>query len=152
MSARRWLGVGLVSVLVGGAGVGLWLALRETLPSGPVEVIWDREACAFCRMHVGQPAFAAQLQTTDGRVHNFDDVGCLFRFELERKPAVLAAYFHHHREKRWLKGPLVAFVPADPSPMGFNLGAVEPGTAASISHDEARRRSVADDAMKGGPR
>ena len=60
--------------------------------------------------------------------------------------------FHHHREKRWLKGPLVAFVPADPSPMGFNLGAVEPGTAASISHDEARRRSVADDAMKGGPR
>ena len=51
-----------------------------SLPTGPVDVVWDHEICAHCRMHVGDPAFAVQVQTVAGEVMNFDDVGCAFQW------------------------------------------------------------------------
>ncbi|NMO14834.1 hypothetical protein HPC49_00720 [Pyxidicoccus fallax] len=125
-SPWRWLVRG--AVVLGLASVlGLALAWTEGLPEGPVPVAWDREACAHCRMHVGEPAFAAQLQLADGRVLNFDDPGCLLRYEAEKRPAVHAAWFHHVREDRWIPGAQVAFVPVSPTPMGYGVGAVEAG-------------------------
>ena len=43
---------------------------QPTLPEGPVPVVWDGEVCGHCKMHVGDPRFAAQLQTTGG-----DEIG-----------------------------------------------------------------------------
>ncbi|MBZ4414999.1 hypothetical protein [Myxococcus sp. RHSTA-1-4] len=125
-SPWRWLARGAV-VLGAGGGLGLALAWTERLPEGPVPVAWDREACAHCRMHVGEPAFAAQLQLADGRVLNFDDPGCLLRYEAEARPAVHAAWFRHVREDRWIPGARVAFVQVSPTPMGYGVGAVEAG-------------------------
>ncbi|MCP3142062.1 hypothetical protein [Pyxidicoccus xibeiensis] len=124
---RKWLAP-LVGVLVMVGGLGAALAWTERLPDGPVEVLWDREACAHCRMHVGEPSFAAQLQLADGRVLHFDDPGCLLRYEAERPLDVHAAWFHHSREARWLPRERTGFVPASPTPMGYGLGAVEVGT------------------------
>jgi hypothetical protein len=132
----RWLARGLVALLAVG-GLGLALTWTERLPEGPVPVAWDREACAHCRMHVGEPAFAAQLQLEDGRVLNFDDPGCLLRYEAERRPRVHASWFHHLREDRWIPGTWVAFVAASPTPMGYGLGAVEAGVPGARSPAEA---------------
>lgn len=125
-SAWRWLARGGVVLALVGA-LALALSWTEGLPDGPVPVAWDREACAHCRMHVGEPAFAAQLQLTDGRVLHFDDPGCLLRYEAEVRPQVHAAWFHHVREDRWIPGARVAFVPVHPTPMGYGAGAVEVG-------------------------
>jgi hypothetical protein len=126
------------------AAVGVIVAVRYTqqLPEGPVAVAWDREACAHCHMHVGEPAFAAQLQTTSGEVLNFDDPGCLFKYLEERRPAVHAIYFHHLREDRWMSAEETAFVPVSQSPMGYDLGAVERGTPGSIPLSAAREQVV----------
>lgn len=122
----RWLPrVGVVLGVVG--GLALAVSWTERLPEGPAPVAWDREACAHCRMHVGEPAFAAQLQLQDGRVLHFDDPGCLLRYEAEEHPRVHAAWFHHVREDRWIPGGGVAFVPVGPTPMGYGVGAVEAG-------------------------
>lgn len=133
---RKWLAP-LVGVLVVVGGLGAALAWTERLPEGPVEVLWDREACAHCRMHVGEPSFAAQLQLKDGRVLHFDDPGCLLRYEADTRPDVHAAWFHHSREDRWLPRERTAFAPVSPTPMGYGLGAVEVGTPGAMSVAEA---------------
>jgi hypothetical protein len=129
-----WVAAGLLAVV----GLGFTVAWTERPPEGPVQVVWDRAACAHCRMHVGEPGFAAQLQTKDGRVLFFDDPGCLLRYEDEVHPEVHAVYFHHVSEDRWLPREGTAFVQADPTPMGYGLGAVETGTSGSISFEAAR--------------
>jgi hypothetical protein len=133
-----------VLAIVAVLGIAGWLvlgAVREAgrLPEGPVPVAFDRAACAHCRMLVGETSFAAQLQGQDGQIFDFDDPGCLLRFEAERRPAVHARWFHHLREERWLPGDAVAFVAVEPTPMGYGLGAVDAGTPGALSLDAARR-------------
>jgi hypothetical protein len=129
-----WGAAGLLVVV----GLGFAVAWTERPPEGPVEVAWDKEACAHCRMHVGEPGFAAQLQLKDGRVLFFDDPGCLLRYEAMARPEVHAVYFHHHSEERWLPRERTAFLRVDSTPMGFGLGAVEVGTPDSLSLEMAR--------------
>jgi hypothetical protein len=91
---------------------------------GPEIPAWDRDVCAHCAMLVGDPRFAAQIQTTDGRVHHFDDPGCLHAWRALHRPEERAAWFHHVAKDEWIPGDRVAFIPAPGSPMGHDLGAV----------------------------
>lgn len=119
-----------VAVLAAIGGV-IWFAVASThaLPDGPVQPVWDKTACEFCKMHVGEPAFAAQLQTRAGEVWFYDDPGCLFE-HLERDRAdVHAIWFHSMRQEGWIARDDVAFVPASPTPMGFGIGAVRADSA-----------------------
>lgn len=129
---------GLVAIAALGTFGGL-LYDAQKLPEGVQPVAWDKEACANCRMHVGERGFAAQLQLEDGRVFNFDDPGCLFHYreKLQGAPEH-AAYFHHLREERWLSQAEVGFVPVSPTPMGYGLGAVDKGEPGAISVEAAR--------------
>lgn len=125
------------------AGVGAVVWWSQQLPQGPVPIVWDKEACAYCRMHVGDPHFAAQVQVEDGRVLSFDDPGCAFHWlEANAQAPLHAVYFHHWREERWLPMAEAAFVPASPTPMGFGLGAVPAGTPGALTVDEARAQAM----------
>jgi hypothetical protein len=128
-----------ILVLIFG-GVPLAVAMMQRLPRGPEPVAWDREACAGCRMHVGDPRFAAQLQTTDGQVRNYDDPGCLLSDLAANRPPVHAIYFHDHRGDGWIPAAEVAFVPALPTPMGYGLAAVRRGTPGAIDMKSATQR------------
>lgn len=119
---------------------------------GPRGISWDHEACAHCHMLIGDPAFAAQLETTDGETPAFDDPGCLLAYLAERRPRVAAVYFHHLREDRWIPGDRVAFVQVAGSPMGYGLGAVDAGTPGAISLERAEALVVARDAAREGRR
>jgi len=140
----------MAAVLAGcGALLILFISRSEALPEGPQAVVWDRTPCAECRMSVGEPPFAAQLQTHDGRVLDFDDHGCLFRYVAENAPEVHAIYFHHVREDRWIPESRALFVPAGPSPMAYNLGAIEAGeaAAANLGAIEAGEAAAASDVV-----
>jgi hypothetical protein len=131
---------GLVAAIAGVVllgGVALLVVRAQQLSEGPVPVAWDRESCAHCHMHVGDPAFAAQLHATDGQIHHFDDPGCLLLFKEERRPDVHATWFHHVREDRWIAGDDVGFAPASPTPMGYGLGAVDRQTPGTLAIPEA---------------
>ncbi len=49
--------VGGVAIVVLGF-VGLLLGGQRRV-EGPVPIVWDKEACAHCHMHIGEPPFAA---------------------------------------------------------------------------------------------
>jgi copper chaperone NosL len=143
---RRILGALAVAAGVGLALLALHLLRRP--PAGPVPVAWDRTPCARCHMLVGEPAFAAQLQTRDGEVLDFDDPGCLLLYEHEYRPEVHARWFHHLEEDRWLNGTEAVFVEAGPTPMGYGLGVVAVGEGLSL--EEARARVLAREAARRG--
>jgi hypothetical protein len=130
----------LSAALVVSAGIAMLVVRAQSLPLGPEVIAWDREACAHCHMHIGEPRFAAQLQTRDGRIVNFDDPGCLLSFVVERAPAVHAIYFHSYERDEWLRASDVGFVRRDPTPMGFGLVAVSRGTSGAMTYSQALDR------------
>ncbi len=130
-----------IAVLLAVAGLLWWVArTSSTLPDGPAPIAWNDEVCAHCHMHVGEPGFAAQLQTKDSRVLVFDDPGCLFAYLQVNEPAIHAIWFHHLRQQRWLDRRHVGFIEIEPTPMGYGLGAVDRSEAGAISFEEAQAR------------
>jgi copper chaperone NosL len=113
---------------------------QATLPGGPVPVVWDREVCAHCKMHVGDPRFASQLQTTEGDVLNFDDPGCLLDYLQSHDISVHALYFRNHAEDGWLSDSQVRFLPVEDSPMGYGIRAVSKDTPQARGIDWAKTR------------
>lgn len=139
-SSRRWL-VRLFIVLaalllLGAVGLRVWKAQQAA--EGPVPIAWDKEACAHCRMHIGEPRFAAQAHLHDGVVVSFDDPGCLLRYLEELKHPPRALYFHHGEKEAWLSEAQVGFVEVSPTPMGYGLLAVERTTPGARSLEEVR--------------
>ncbi len=125
--------INLLIVVLLFVGVGFLLRPRRQLPAGPVPIAAGSIVCADCRMKVSDLHFAAQLQTRDRGILNFDDPTCLLHYLKTRKPPVHATYFHHLTEERWLTPAEVGFIPVKESPMGYNLGAVAAGTPGTIS-------------------
>jgi copper chaperone NosL len=120
------------------------LGLAACGPSaGPEPIVYDREACAHCRMLISDPHFAAQLRTADGFALSFDDPGCLLAFLAARSPEVREIWFHHAREDRWLAGGEVAFAPVAHTPMGYGLAAVEAGAPGAMTLADAQSRVAA---------
>ena len=150
---RKRRGTSLVAVVVVVAVVaaaGFAIMRSEALPSGPVDVVWDHTQCAECRMSVSERPYAAQLQTSDGQVLNFDDAGCLFQYERHNRITVHAVWYRHVREDRWLAEAETGFIESGPSPMGYDLGAVAAGTAGATGAAEIRARSAPPPAADAG--
>ena len=119
------------------AGVTVAVLVFQRLPQGPVEITWDKEACANCHMHIGDPRFAAQVQLNDGQVLNFDDPGCALRALADIPGAELhAVWFHDLSADRWLARDEVGFVEAQHTPMGWGLGAVPKQTPGAVSLEQ----------------
>lgn len=140
---KKSLKMGLMLVLllvVTATAIGLLVLRAQALPHNVRPVIWDKETCGECGMAVSDPRFAAQLQTRDGRIINFDDPGCLFIYLSRYDPEIHAVYFHRMDGEGWLNGDRVGFVPVAMSPMGYNLGAVPRDTPRSRSFAEIREK------------
>jgi copper chaperone NosL len=132
--------VALAAVTAVGALVAALIMRGRPLPSGPVEIVWNRAPCAHCRMLVGEPAFAAQLVTRSGDVMAFDDPGCLLRYLDDQHPDVHRIWFHDSTSDRWLSPEEVGFVPGAATPMNFGLAAVPAGSPGAVSLADARKR------------
>ena len=146
-AAGRGSSLAAAGVLVGltaiAAVVGWQVYEGQQLPDAPVQVVWEKEACAHCHMHLSQMPFAVQLQTPDGDVVNFDDPGCFFLYLAEERPEIHEVWFHHSREDRWLRRGEAGFVPAAATPMNLGLAAVGRDEPGAITYEAARDRMAA---------
>src|SRR5262249_3364817 len=128
----------LIVLVVLAAAAVVAVRASERLPDAPEPIAWDREACAHCHMHVGEPGFAAQASDADGRVYTFDDPGCLLDWRAHRAEPPARIWFHHSTEDRWIPLERVAFLRGARSPMGSGLAAVDRGTPGALLPGEVR--------------
>lgn len=135
--------VAAVAVLL--VGIVLIRLNRVSLPEGPVPVVWDREVCQHCKMHVGDPRFAAQLQASNATVMSFDDPGCLAAYLDAHPMEVHAIYFRDYEHEKWLSQSEAGFVPVDDSPMGYGIAAVTRDTPGARDWEWARGRALERD-------
>ncbi|HLU38736.1 MAG TPA: hypothetical protein VK081_05075 [Planctomycetota bacterium] len=138
-----WLAAIVAFVALVAVSIAAFVSGR--LPEGPVTPVFDKEACAFCKMHVGEPGYAAQLQTRAGDVFFYDDPGCLVEHLAAERPEVHALYFRHVHEERWLTVEQAGFVPMPATPMGFGYGAVDASTPGAITFAEFSAKVAARD-------
>ena len=132
--------------------VGLMLTRlnRVTLPEGPVAIVWDRQVCEHCKMHIGDPRFAAQFQTSDGDVVSFDDPGCLADYLREHPSDAYALYFRDYDGDRWLSQAEAGFLPVEDSPMGYGIRAVGKETPGALDWTWAQARALERKQQQGG--
>lgn len=141
---NRLVPVLLLVIVIGlvGSAIAHSVSASVELPEGPVDVIWDKSPCSACNMHVGEPPFAAQLTTTDGDTHVFDDPGCLFLYMHDNELEIHSIYFRHLHADRWVGRDAVAFERKEQTPMGYGIGAVDIGTPGAISFEAAKKQCV----------
>lgn len=51
--------------------------------SGPEQLQYGKDSCAFCKMQLMDTKYGAELITEKGKVYKFDDVGCMLNFETQ---------------------------------------------------------------------
>jgi copper chaperone NosL len=128
------------------AAAGLLLALALGCgggPPGPAPLDPANEQCAWCRMAVSSPRFAAQLVAPAEEPRFFDDLGCLRDFLAEAtglRPGAIV-YVADHRTGEWVAGAGAVYTrqPRLDTPMGSHL----------IAHADAASRAADPDAAGG---
>jgi len=112
--------------------------------TGPVDPVWDRDACERCGMILSDRRFAAQLRYAhDPTVRHFDDLGCALLFWDERESAGSSPEEIWVRDRdadAWLDARRTRFL-ADPhTPMGYGFAALEEGPGAALDLESVHRR------------
>lgn len=99
--------------------------------TGPQQINYGNEACAFCKMNIVDARFAAQCITAKGKSFHFDDIHCLVSFMKNGgvwRNELAGVYFSDfNSQSQWLS-PLTARLLRSESlrsPMGGNMAAFE---------------------------
>ena len=110
---------------------GLIAGCRPVDISRPPNVRFGEEACASCRMIIGDEHFAAALVEPTGDALKFDDIGCLIEHEAGRIRPDVAYWVRDAGSREWLDAREARFAhsPSVASPMGFGLAAQLAGRA-----------------------
>ena len=113
--------IGMVWLLA----AGLLAGCRPVDVGRPPTVRFGEEACASCRMIIGDEHFAAALVAPTGDALKFDDIGCLVEHEAGRLRPDVAYWVRDAASREWLDAREARFAhsPSVASPMGFGLAA-----------------------------
>ncbi|MBI3891441.1 MAG: nitrous oxide reductase accessory protein NosL [Candidatus Wallbacteria bacterium] len=102
--------------------------------TGPEPILYGRDTCAFCRMHLSQPGFAAEMRLPGGTLAKYDDPGCLALAAAGQTP--VAAWVEDNLSGRLLALDKATFVRGGElqTPMGHGVLAFEdPGVARAFA-------------------
>jgi copper chaperone NosL len=119
--------------------------------TGPVPIAHGRDACARCRMHIGEPGFAGEMRDVKGELTKYDDVGCLLIAMWKKHREVPGIWVEAHDSHRMV--PLLrASLVVDSSvrtPMGYGIIAFEePSRAADFAAKNRGTVRTLEDVLK----
>jgi hypothetical protein len=122
---------------------------------GPVEVAWDRDACAHCYMTIGDRRAAAQLRREPGgEVQLFDDLGCALLYLGDG--AFTELWVRDASGSRWVDARQARFTNGATTPMDYGfvtMAAEGEGTATGLTLDRVRAavREIEDERRSARP-
>jgi len=89
----KQLVLGFVALLLCiGSIVAFWPDDR----SGPGPILYGRDVCAHCRMHLSQAGFAGELRDRNGVLTKYDDIGCLLQVMLKKREETPDVWVEDH--------------------------------------------------------
>ena len=113
--------------------------------AGPAPLDTKSESCAWCRMAVSDPRFAAQLVAPSEEPRFFDDIGCLASYLGSKRelPKGARAYVADHRHQVWIDATTAVYARVESleTPMGSHL----------VAHTDAASRAADAEARTGKP-
>ena len=121
-------------------------ALAATLacsPGRPAPIVYDADACDYCRMQISDKRFGAELLTKKGRTFKFDAVECLVGYYKQAAGAndvasVWVSDFRHPGTMLLADSARFVDLGEGRAPMG------RPGLAAIASASDAAALGIAD--------
>lgn len=121
------------------AGIAFTVLPGCSKATGPADVRWGKEACAYCGMLVDDPRYAAQIRDPNGKVFKFDDTGdavlWLAGQSFANDPA--AEFWVGDSENRgWLDARTAWYRTGLHTPMAHGFGAVAKGGDGLVSFAE----------------
>jgi copper chaperone NosL len=123
-------------------------------PAAPVEIDTRNDACAWCRMAISDPRFAAQVVAPAEEPKLFDDLGCLRSWLRGGAPlpSGAAAWVADHRTRGWVLATeaVYAEVPGLATPMASGLVAWSDETSKASDPDSAGGASRTEAEIFGG--
>ena len=108
--------------------------------TGPVEIHWNRDACAHCNMGISEPRHAAQIRLPgQRRAALFDDPGCALIW-LDQQPrdrtAGAAIWVRSPDGEGWSDARSTRFVNGAKTPMDYGFVSTAGAPPGSLTLDE----------------
>lgn len=97
-------------------------------PNQPETPVWGKQRCDECAMVVGDPTSAAQLTTTSGERHFFDDPGCLAAYVAGHHPSVRSMWVRTGAGA-WVDARSARFATGATTPMDYGFRVADDGGA-----------------------
>ncbi len=118
---RLLKGVGIIGMLVGAL---TFVACSDQ----PEPIAYGQDICAFCKMGITDPRYAAEIVTRKGRVYKFDSIECMIAATLDGTvdPAEVKRYWvKDWKTQEWVDARKAFFLQSSKlrSPMGLNITA-----------------------------
>ena len=96
---------------------------------GPVPIVTNKDACAFCMMPIADLRYGTEAITTKGRLYKFDDLHCLLHFQKEHHDMQFESFWicNFNNPVEFLPAENALFYKSDlfASPMGGNTPAFD---------------------------
>lgn len=103
------------------------LTLMACGAAGPRPLNVNKDICAYCKMTITEPMFAAQLTTLQGRQYLFDDIACMAGYKKENPGLKYDKFYVSDvcNASVFIDVELATFLYSEDfrSPMGGNIGA-----------------------------
>lgn len=112
----------------------------------PVDPVWGKQPCAHCSMLVSDKRFAAQLVTTGGDRHYFDDIGCMVLWAHEHAGAPKLEWVRD-AQGRWIDAKAARYAKGARTPMDYGF---EPSDGGEASWSDVERSVLERDKAEKG--
>ena len=94
----------------------------------PESIVYGQDVCAFCKMGITDPRYAAEIVTRKGRVYKFDSIECMVAATLDGTvdPGEVKRYWvKDWKTQEWVDARKAFYLQSSSlrSPMGLNITA-----------------------------
>ena len=95
---------------------------RQTVNKTP-KIRYGKDACAECRMIIGDKRFTAAFMDANGETVKFDDIGCMKMYLQKNAVATKNAWVHDYQSDEWIDQRNAVFVHSESlvTPMGYGI-------------------------------
>ena len=107
----------------------------------PATMHWDRDMCERCKMAISERKFAVEGIDQKGKVHKFDDIGCLILWQKLERPDIrfVKIWIKDAKTGEWIDAKKACYTTGAITPMGYGFAAHKDRMAGCIDFETMKK-------------